>query len=60
MVEFARQVSQLVTVQGWTMQAPGVVLTLKPTAQEVQVVAELQVRQLGITEQLWQVDVEWM
>ena len=42
------------------MQAPEVVLTLKPTAHEVHVVAELQVRQLGMIEQLWQVDVEWM
>ena len=51
-VELATQVSQLITVQGWTMQAPEVVLTLKPTAHEVHTVAESQVRQLVMTEQL--------
>ena len=49
--------SQFATVQGWTIQAPLVVLTLKPVAQLVQVVPSVQVRQFVMTEQLAHVEV---
>ena len=52
LVELAMQVSQLVTVQGWIIQAPEVVLTLYPVAHEVHVLESVQATQLEIIEQL--------